>query len=169
MFTVGEGKSSSCVGIFRFSCFGTMTSPTPKSILNGVLVFLILATRETPIPAYFFATAIGAISLEKIDAILSLMEFSSRMKDYYDIYYLANRFDFDGATLTKALKKTFKNRGFATAIGAISLISKLIKLFPVDIPMISSNTGFNSLGVFGTFRRRKSTSTVTRLSKLVTE
>lgn len=33
---------------------------------------------------------------EKIDAILSLMEFSSRMKEYYDIYYLANKFDFDG-------------------------------------------------------------------------
>lgn len=33
------------------------------------------------------------------------------MKDYYDIYYLANKFDFDGATLTKALKKTFENRG----------------------------------------------------------
>ena len=39
------------------------------------------------------------------------MEFSSRMKDYYDIYYLANKFDFDGATLTEALKKTFENRG----------------------------------------------------------
>ena len=50
---------------------------------------------------------------EKIDAILSLMEFSSRMKDYYDIYYLANKFDFDGATLTEALKKTFENRGHA--------------------------------------------------------
>ena len=47
---------------------------------------------------------------EKIDAILSLMEFSSRMKDYYDIYYLANKFDFDGTTLTEALKKTFENR-----------------------------------------------------------
>jgi len=33
------------------------------------------------------------------------------MKDYYDLYYLANKFDFDGATLTEALKKTFKNRG----------------------------------------------------------
>ena len=33
------------------------------------------------------------------------------MKDYYDIYYLANKFDFDGATLTKALRKTFENRG----------------------------------------------------------
>ena len=48
---------------------------------------------------------------EKIDAILNLMEFSSRMKDYYDIYYLANKFDFDGAVLTEALKKTFENRG----------------------------------------------------------
>lgn len=32
------------------------------------------------------------------------------MKDYYDLYYLANKFDFDGATLTEALKKTFENR-----------------------------------------------------------
>ena len=47
---------------------------------------------------------------EKLDAILNLMEFSSRMKDYYDIYYLANKFNFDGAILTEALKKTFANR-----------------------------------------------------------
>ena len=47
---------------------------------------------------------------EKIDAILSLMEFSSRMKDYYDIYYLAKKFDFDGEILTEALKKTLSLR-----------------------------------------------------------
>lgn len=47
---------------------------------------------------------------EKLDAILSLMEFSSRMKDYYDIYYIANKFDFDGEILTEALRKTFANR-----------------------------------------------------------
>lgn len=54
---------------------------------------------------------------EKLDAILNLMEFSSRMKDYYDIYYLANRFDFDGIILSKALRKTFenRNRGFTLA------------------------------------------------------
>ena len=33
------------------------------------------------------------------------------MKDYYDIYYLAQKFNFDGATLTEALRKTFENRG----------------------------------------------------------
>lgn len=53
---------------------------------------------------------------EKLDAILSLMEFSSRMKDYYDIYYLANRFDFDGDTLSTALQKTFENRGHSFTI-----------------------------------------------------
>lgn len=47
---------------------------------------------------------------EKLDAILSLMEFSSRMKDYYDLYYIANKFDFDGKVLTEALRKTFANR-----------------------------------------------------------
>ena len=35
------------------------------------------------------------------------------MKDYYDIYYLAQKFDFDGVTLTEALRKTFENRGHA--------------------------------------------------------
>ena len=38
------------------------------------------------------------------------------MKDYYDIYYLANKFDFDGKVLTEALKKTFENRGHAFTI-----------------------------------------------------
>ena len=32
------------------------------------------------------------------------------MKDYYDIYYIANKFDFDGEVLTEALRKTFANR-----------------------------------------------------------
>lgn len=66
-----------------------------------------LSDFESPIiNTYSVETTIA----EKLDAILSLMEFSSRMKDYYDIYYLANKFDFDGKVLTEALKKTFDNR-----------------------------------------------------------
>lgn len=66
-----------------------------------------LADFEMPvINTYSIETTIA----EKIDAILSLMEFSSRMKDYYDIYYLANKFDFDGAVLSDAFRKTFSNR-----------------------------------------------------------
>jgi len=59
---------------------------------------------------------------EKLDAILSLMEFSSRMKDYYDIYYLSNKFDFDGETLKNALKTTFKNRNRTYKTGDFSQV-----------------------------------------------
>lgn len=59
---------------------------------------------------------------EKLDAILSLMEFSSRMKDYYDIYYIANKFDFDGEILTEALRKTFANREHSFTVEQFDLL-----------------------------------------------
>lgn len=92
---------------------------TPFSIDFGVGDVIVPKQEKRRIPTQlddFVAPVINTYSIEttvaeKIDAMLSLMEFSSRMKDYYDIYYLANKFDFDGGTLTKALKKTFENRG----------------------------------------------------------
>ena len=91
---------------------------TPFSIDFGVGDVIVPKQEKRKLPIQlsdFDAPTVNTYSIEttvaeKIDAILSLMEFSSRMKDYYDIYYLANKFDFDGATLTEALKKTFANR-----------------------------------------------------------
>ncbi len=48
---------------------------------------------------------------EKFDAMLQRLELTSRMKDFYDIYYLANTFEFDGERLKDALLKTLVNRG----------------------------------------------------------
>lgn len=92
---------------------------TPFSIDFGVGDVIVPEQEKRNIPtqlADFASPRVNTYSLEttiaeKIDAILNLMEFSSRMKDYYDIYYLANKFDFDGKVLTEALRKTFKNRG----------------------------------------------------------
>ena len=92
---------------------------TPFGIDFGVGDVIVPKQEKRKIPTQldgFDAPTVNTYSLEttvseKLDAILSLMEFSSRMKDYYDIYYLANKFDFDGATLTEALEKTFENRG----------------------------------------------------------
>lgn len=91
---------------------------TPFSIDFGVGDVIVPKQEKRKIPTQlenFIAPTVNTYSLEttiaeKIDAILSLMEFSSRMKDYYDIYYLANKFNFDGTTLTEALRKTFENR-----------------------------------------------------------
>ncbi|MCM1400281.1 MAG: nucleotidyl transferase AbiEii/AbiGii toxin family protein [Clostridium sp.] len=48
---------------------------------------------------------------EKFDAILQRFELTSRMKDFYDIYYLARTFDFDGAKLQTAIFETLQQRG----------------------------------------------------------
>lgn len=97
---------------------------TPFSIDFGVGDVIVPKQEKRKIPTQlddFVAPTINTYSIEttvaeKIDAILSLMEFSSRMKDYYDIYYLANKFDFDGKVLTEALKKTFENCGHSFTI-----------------------------------------------------
>jgi len=47
---------------------------------------------------------------EKLDAILQRLELTGRMKDFYDIYYLAQTFDFNGQRLCKAVKETLHNR-----------------------------------------------------------
>ena len=91
---------------------------TPFHIDFGVGDVIVPKQEKRKIPTQlddFTAPVVNTYSLEttiaeKIDAILTLMEFSSRMKDYYDIYYLANKFDFDGKVLSEALKKTFENR-----------------------------------------------------------
>lgn len=97
---------------------------TPFSIDFGVGDVIVPKQEKRKIPtqlADFAPPTVNTYSLEttvaeKLDAILSLMEFSSRMKDYYDIYYLAQKFDFDGATLTEALRKTFENRSHAFTV-----------------------------------------------------
>ncbi|MCM1494701.1 MAG: nucleotidyl transferase AbiEii/AbiGii toxin family protein [Bacteroides sp.] len=48
---------------------------------------------------------------EKFDAILQRFELTGRMKDFFDIYYLARTFDFDGAKLQAAISKTLERRG----------------------------------------------------------
>lgn len=91
---------------------------TPFSIDFGVGDVIVPKQEKRRIPTQlddFEAPIINTYSVEtavaeKLDAILSLMEFSSRMKDYYDIYYISHKFNFEGKVLCKALSKTFSNR-----------------------------------------------------------
>jgi predicted nucleotidyltransferase component of viral defense system len=48
---------------------------------------------------------------EKLEAIVKLGMLNTRFKDYYDLRYLADRFEFDGSVLTAAIAATFERRG----------------------------------------------------------
>lgn len=48
---------------------------------------------------------------EKFEAMVKLGLLNSRMKDFYDLWLLSHQFDFDGAILAEAVRKTFSHRG----------------------------------------------------------
>lgn len=91
---------------------------TPVNIDFGIGDIIVPKQEKRSIPTQlddFRSPIVSTYSLEstiaeKLDAIIFMMEFSSRMKDYYDIYYLANKFEFDGKKLQEAIRKTFENR-----------------------------------------------------------
>lgn len=71
-----------------------------------------LATRLEGFSAPEICTySLESTIAEKMDAILQRMETTSRMKDFFDIYYLSNMFDFDGKILYEAIQKTSEHRG----------------------------------------------------------
>ena len=91
---------------------------TPINIDFGVGDVIIPRQEKRAIPtqlAEFEKPVVNTYSLEttiaeKIDDILDFIEYSSRMKDYYDIYYLSKHFEFDSEILSEAMRKTFANR-----------------------------------------------------------
>ena len=51
-----------------------------------------------------------SVVAEKFEAIVKLGMANSRMKDFYDLWVLAQRFEFENATLAAAIEATFKTR-----------------------------------------------------------
>ena len=92
---------------------------TPFAIDLGIGDIITPKAEKHKIPTQlenFTSPEINTYSLEstiaeKLDAILERMELTSRMKDYYDIYYIAQTFDFDGRKLQEAITQTLRIRG----------------------------------------------------------
>jgi predicted nucleotidyltransferase component of viral defense system len=71
------------------------------------MVYPTLLDMEPPcLRAYSLVSVIA----EKFHAIVYLADLNSRMKDFYDIYELSRRCEFDGASLSEAITQTFKRR-----------------------------------------------------------
>jgi hypothetical protein len=58
---------------------------------------------------------------EKLEAMVKLGIANSRMKDFHDLHSLATTFEFDGKTLTEAVRATFKRRGTELPAGGVPL------------------------------------------------
>lgn len=69
-----------------------------------------------------FTYSLESTVAEKFDAILQRMAGTSRMKDFYDIYYLSGIFDFKGKILEKAMSSTLDHRSRELSKDAFSAI-----------------------------------------------
>lgn len=114
---------------------------TPFSVDLGVGDIIVPKAEKRVIPVQldeFTKPEISTYSLEstiaeKFDAMLQRLEMTSRMKDFYDIYYLSNMFDFDGRKLQEAIFETLQNRGTSYSRDSLNQIDKLAN----DTEMIS--------------------------------
>jgi hypothetical protein len=82
--------------------FGDAVTPEAQqeefpTLLDLPAPILLIYPRETSIA-------------EKFEAIVNLGLTNGRMKDYYDIWLLSQQFNFDGASLVRAIEATFRRR-----------------------------------------------------------
>lgn len=67
-----------------------------------------------------------SVIAEKLEARVHLGMLNSRMKDFFDVWFLARTFSFDGAALADAIRATFERRGTTLeAEGLDALIGEL--------------------------------------------
>ena len=82
--------------------FGDVITPEPLWVEYPT----ILDNDKPRIQAYTLESAIA----EKYQAMVSLDLVNSRMKDFYDIYFLSKKHSFDGPKIKKAIQETFDRR-----------------------------------------------------------
>jgi len=83
--------------------FGDVITPEPLWIEYPT----ILDEDNPRIRAYTLESSIA----EKYQAMVNLDMANSRMKDFYDIYFLSERRSFEGTDIQRAIKETFDRRG----------------------------------------------------------
>jgi len=83
--------------------FGDAVVPDAKD-----MVFPTLLDMKAPT---ILAYAIETIVAEKFEAALDLADLNSRMKDFYDLWVLSQKYSFDGRFLQEAINATCSRRG----------------------------------------------------------
>jgi predicted nucleotidyltransferase component of viral defense system len=101
--------------------FGVGDTIVPAPLIR-ILPVLLDGFEEPTILTYSLESTIS----EKLDAIVRFMESTGRMKDFYDIYYLATSFDFEGRKVQEAIYETFSSRGTPIEEDSVQVLERLI-------------------------------------------
>jgi hypothetical protein len=90
--------------------FGDSVVPGPEDVFYPVILPGMDAPKIRAYPRY-------TVVAEKLEALTSLGMLNSRMKDFFDLWVLANHSNFEGALLVIAVTATFERRRTAIPQG----------------------------------------------------
>lgn len=77
--------------------------------LKGAVEIDFPTLLKNPVPK-IYSYPLESVIAEKIEIIVKLNYFTSRMKDFYDIYFLATLREYDRDSVLEAVRITFQNR-----------------------------------------------------------
>lgn len=86
-----------------------------------------------------------SVIAEKLEAMVKLGAINGRMKDFYDIWFMARHFDFDGLTLSKAVNSTFGHRGTKIESFPIALTPEFVASAEVQWKAFLRRMKFNKI------------------------
>jgi predicted nucleotidyltransferase component of viral defense system len=86
----------------------------PKPLLMDCPVILDINLSPT-----IFTYSVESVIAEKFQAMIALSAYNSRMKDFYDIYFLMGKSDFEGRKLQEAIFETLEHRATHIESGPI--------------------------------------------------
>lgn len=98
--------------------FGDEVVPAPSLITYPTLL-------DFPAPEILGYSRESVVA-EKFNAMVTRGALNTRLKDFYDIWLLSRDFEFDGGTLSDAIRRTFEKRGTAVP----PLPAGLTRVFP---------------------------------------
>jgi len=96
--------------------FGDAVTPKPLKLTYPTLL-------QLPAPVLFTYPR-ETVAAEKFEAMVKLGMANSRMKDFADLYFLANHFEFDGYLLVAAIGATFERRKTAIPQGVPTALTR---------------------------------------------
>ncbi len=94
--------------------FSDLVQPTPSVMEYPVMFPSLPSARILCYPK-------EAIVAEKLESVVHLGTFNTRMKDFYDLWFLAQSYQFDFRTLKQSLQTTFRHR--QTSLSACSILA----------------------------------------------
>jgi hypothetical protein len=101
--------------------FGDAVTPAPVEIDYPTLL-------DAPAP-HLRAYPVETVVAEKFEALITLGMVNSRLKDFYDLWLIAQTFEFRKSGLVDAVRRTFERRGTAVPAGTpVGLTNEFVAL-----------------------------------------